>query len=68
MAERGFSGLERVGERAGARRVARLVRRLEARAEAILPVDLAVRADAHGLVIEGRGARVRGRGFLEDVG
>lgn len=59
------NGTERAGARAGARRVARVLARLEERAEAILPVDLQVRADAHGLVIEGRGARTRGRAVLD---
>lgn len=57
-------GLEDAAERAGARRVQRVIERLEANAEAVLPIDLIVRADAAGLVIEGRGARRRGREAL----
>ncbi len=60
-------GLEEAAERAGVRRVRRVLERLEANAEARLPVDLIARADAAGLVIEGRGARWRAREALEGL-
>lgn len=60
-------GLENAAERAGARRVRRVIERLEANADAVLPLDLVARADAAGLVIEGRAARRRAREALEGL-
>ena len=60
-------GLGDAAERAGARRVRQVLERLEANADAVLPVDLIVRADAAGLVVEGRDARRRAREALEGL-
>ncbi len=60
-------GVEDAAERAGARRVRRIIERLEANAEAVLPVDLIARADAAGLVVEGRAAGRRAREALEGL-